>query len=766
MGDQRTTAKDSANQAARAPAPSPSTHAVPLPALVELQESAGNRALLQLIGSRPVQPGLRVGPAGDVFEREAERAAQTFVAASQDGLGESSGSLHAVPHDTVERKCAKCEEEEGETLRRSPKDGSDMTTETAAEETPAAPIPETAPETSATEQAPAPSEQTPSEPSTETKGSATLLVEDDAAQIGPGQMRKGDFLSALRESVCATANEAMASTGQTTENCPWMEHWFTQAAGKNAAYVEKALRKYAPETADATTAQEFIPLVAARVRHSVEQWAKTGEISGLPEGITPDIPSLGVLGGLAAGLGGMFFKARPGGTRVVSDPGAIRNRLGVGSPLPGSARSRMESAFGLSFSQVRIHTDPSAASLSDQLNARAFTVGEHVAFGPGEYQPGTLIGDALLAHELAHVVQQGGATNASSPMPKREGEYNSIEQDADRSAVGAVASLWGTAQGGLSRITRQAAPNLHSGLGLHRCAGTGAKAAGESVKKPACAAPSAKDWKASFAAAEALPPDKQPGAKLDLVRQALCPLPNTEVKLAGTKHPDAVDPEDYDPYPVINFDVGLNGKQSWPSEGVRCKGATPPAEGCNTKLLDTNYGYNFRAGSTLYILLGPTALSADTPAYTQRNAEHEIFLATKYTATEAKRGEAPKFRDDAELDAWTRDFVGYFHLLGWKARGPASGGGAPIYFGEGWQKLVDRYYESKNTSDDARKKAEDRLVEYFNSPPSSDASAGRRGHPTDPAGVKELFLLWLGRREAENPDRKLIKALRARKLAL
>jgi hypothetical protein len=711
--------------------------------------------------SSPPRP-LHIGH-DDVFEQEANSIARSFSNVSHRDRNEGTHYLHITKSIAIQRKCAKCEQAEEQTLRRSPEGGTEATAEAAGDEP--APAAETAPDTPTAEQAPTPTEQTPAEPSAETKGGATLLVDDDAAQIGPGQMRKTEFLAALRESVCATANEAMAPTGQSTENCPWMEYWFTQMADKDAAHVEKAIHKFAPETAGVSTAQEYIPLVAARVRRSVEQWAKTGEISGLPEGITPDIPGLGALGGLAAGLGGTFFKARPGGARVVSDPGAIRNRLGVGSPLPESARSRMESAFGLSFSQVRIHTDPNAASLSDQLNARAFTVGEHVAFGPGEYQPGTLVGDALLAHELAHVVQQGGATNASSPMPKGEGEYNSIEQDADRSAVGAVASLWGTAQGGLSRITREAAPNLRSGLGLHRCAGTGAKAAGESVKKPACTAPSAKDWKASFAATEAMPADMQPRAKLDLVQQALCPLATTEVKLAGTKHPDAVDPEDYDPYPVINFDVGLNGKQSWPREGTRCKGASPPTEGCNTKPLGNNYGYNFRDGSALYVVLGPAALSADTPAYTQRNAEHEIFLATQYTATEAKRGKAPKFPDDAELDAWTRDFVGYFHLLGWKARGPASGGGAPIYFGEGWQKLVDRYYESTDTSDDARKKTEDRLVEYFNSPPSSDASAGRRGHPTDSAGVKEVFLLWLDRREAENPDRKLIKALRARKLA-
>jgi hypothetical protein len=69
----------------------------------------------------------------------------------------------------------------------------------------------------------------------------------------------------------------------------------------------------------------------------------------------------------------------------------------------------MSSAFGYDFSGVRVHTGTKAASVATELNARAFTVGRDIAFGAGEYQPGTPIGDALIAHELAHVVQQGGA---------------------------------------------------------------------------------------------------------------------------------------------------------------------------------------------------------------------------------------------------------------------------------------------------------------------------------------------------------------------
>jgi hypothetical protein len=116
-----------------------------------------------------------------------------------------------------------------------------------------------------------------------------------------------------------------------------------------------------------------------------------------------------------------------------------------------------------------VHDDASAFSLSAQLNARAFTVGNDVAFGAGEYKPGTLVGDALIAHELAHVVQQGAASQSSVPMLKGDADYSALEADADRSAVGVVGSLWSRAKGTFADIGRNAAPRLTSGLRLQGC---------------------------------------------------------------------------------------------------------------------------------------------------------------------------------------------------------------------------------------------------------------------------------------------------------
>jgi hypothetical protein len=74
-------------------------------------------------------------------------------------------------------------------------------------------------------------------------------------------------------------------------------------------------------------------------------------------------------------------------------------------PLDEDARSFMEPRFGHDFSQVRIHHDETAARTSQAVNALAYTVGDHIVFGAGQYAPGTPAGRRMLAHELCHVIQ-------------------------------------------------------------------------------------------------------------------------------------------------------------------------------------------------------------------------------------------------------------------------------------------------------------------------------------------------------------------------
>lgn len=109
--------------------------------------------------------------------------------------------------------------------------------------------------------------------------------------------------------------------------------------------------------------------------------------------------------------------------------GEITDNLRRGHPLDRSARASMESRFGFDFSKVRIHTDERAAQTAQMLNALAYTIGQNIVFGSGQYQPNTVSGKTILAHELAHVVQQNNM-NASANTIWRFSPLLMIPSDA------------------------------------------------------------------------------------------------------------------------------------------------------------------------------------------------------------------------------------------------------------------------------------------------------------------------------------------------
>jgi hypothetical protein len=80
-----------------------------------------------------------------------------------------------------------------------------------------------------------------------------------------------------------------------------------------------------------------------------------------------------------------------------------------GRPLESATRTDMESRFGYDFANVRVHTDDKAARSARAIDAASYTAGSDIAFGQGQYSPGTPRGRQLLAHELTHVAQQNRA---------------------------------------------------------------------------------------------------------------------------------------------------------------------------------------------------------------------------------------------------------------------------------------------------------------------------------------------------------------------
>jgi len=114
----------------------------------------------------------------------------------------------------------------------------------------------------------------------------------------------------------------------------------------------------------------------------------------------------------------------------------------TGRSLDGSIQRAMEDRMGDSFGDVRIHTGSTAAAACESISARAFTVGNHIAFNSGEYDPSSPEGQHVLAHELAHVRQQNQGAVSMLPQEDVELEVDpdpALEREAEEAAQQAMA---------------------------------------------------------------------------------------------------------------------------------------------------------------------------------------------------------------------------------------------------------------------------------------------------------------------------------------
>lgn len=109
-----------------------------------------------------------------------------------------------------------------------------------------------------------------------------------------------------------------------------------------------------------------------------------------------------------------------------------------GAPLPAPVRARFEASLGADLGAVRIHHDAAAATAAAAMGARAYAHGDDVFMAAGEYQPHTDEGLGLLAHEVAHTVQQrgGGATRQAKLTVSSPGDAHEV--DADRAAAAMI----------------------------------------------------------------------------------------------------------------------------------------------------------------------------------------------------------------------------------------------------------------------------------------------------------------------------------------
>lgn len=208
-------------------------------------------------------------------------------------------------------------------------------------------------------------------------------------------------------------------------------------------------RKRTPDTHDVTPAPQptVAPSVATTVADSArggidlaDQTSPTGEIidAALAE------PSLGHAFG-SIRVSSPRGAAAPGMPNAPGD-GVSANAMRAASlskaePLPAELRSRFETSLSRDLTGVRLHTDADSAEAARLLGARAFTLGPDVYVGSGRYDPGSTEGARLLAHEVAHTVQQRAPSSSHAPdhgiaVGPRDGL---AERQADTAALAMVA---------------------------------------------------------------------------------------------------------------------------------------------------------------------------------------------------------------------------------------------------------------------------------------------------------------------------------------
>ena len=181
---------------------------------------------------------------------------------------------------------------------------------------------------------------------------------------------------------------------------------FQQAAGNlavqqllNAGVIRAKLTISQPNDSD----EQEADAVAGRVMRMPETSAKL-PCPTCATGTTP-CPTC------PEGQSSIIRRKASGASGDPSSPSAhhVIGRLGSGHPLDKSTRAFFEPRLGSDLSNVRVHTDTRAAETARSIRARAFTTGQDIVFGSGEYAPTSPTGQHLLAHELTHVIQQSEA---------------------------------------------------------------------------------------------------------------------------------------------------------------------------------------------------------------------------------------------------------------------------------------------------------------------------------------------------------------------
>jgi hypothetical protein len=257
---------------------------------------------------------------------------------------------------------------------------------------------------------------------------------------------------------CAAAEEVERRTGIRQPLCPSCEKERAEgiplqrsAFGDAMPAVDATLSAGSPTSSaaggpgDAPAPSSAEPLVVGAADDALEREADHAAERVMAGGSLPLLRPAGTASVARAGDGDASGSAAPPEVHAtLGQPGA---------PLDPATRAFMEMRFGEDFGGVRVHTGGEAEASARAVSAHAYTVGSRIVFGSGRYQPASGDGRRLIAHELAHVVQQrgpspvaGGPALARSPLrlQRYSFEEECTDEDKKRIAAGHALGIQGT----------------------------------------------------------------------------------------------------------------------------------------------------------------------------------------------------------------------------------------------------------------------------------------------------------------------------------
>lgn len=240
-------------------------------------------------------------------------------------------------------------------------------------------------------------------------------VVPDGAVLAVGQMHKSEFLDRLEAELIVACDLELAPFGRSAKDCPTILKTIQRHRGLSINAALRLIQAFA-HPAPRSNANELITAIISRAREVARRVAeRTAQEQGqLQPSADPAAAS-----------------------HPVREANVIQSQLKAGHPLDRDIRGSMEVSFQTGFADVRVHTDESASSLNRALGARAFTVGTDIAFAAGEYRPGTTNGDQLIAHELAHTIQQrSGGGPAGAAAREDDERYERQAAEAARMVTG------------------------------------------------------------------------------------------------------------------------------------------------------------------------------------------------------------------------------------------------------------------------------------------------------------------------------------------